>query len=268
MSSESPAPAASLRTRDDEVPEQSSFVVPNLGITIVPLVYGDHHSWNLAYLAGESASVPRHQHERGVEIHLGLGTLRGDTLLGREKCEVIEGYAMAIPPCTPHGFANTSGHDHFLPFVFGSRLLGGWGVFLDVEPQPIDLDELQRVPRDEKCLNGLVYLDREIERAARSADSARWTLVEPEATFRPESGALVLSISRVSDGGLTLPAESFRTVSVARGSGVVEIGPVEQAVSAHDHFGVPAGVEARVRPTGGQPLILLDALVLLSPPRR
>ena len=250
-------------TRDDEVPAQSSFVVPNLGITIVPLVYGDHHSWNLAFLAGESANVPRHQHEQGVEIHLGLGTLRGDTLLGGQKCEVSEGYAMAIGPRTPHGFVNTSGHDHFLPFVFGSRLLGGWGVFLDVEPQPIDLDQLQRVPRSESCLNGLVYLDREIERAARSAESGRRTLVGPEATFRPESGALVLSISRVAAEGLTLPADSFRAVSVVRGSGVVEIGPVQQAVAAHDHFGVPAGVAARLRATGGEPLVLLDALMQL-----
>ena len=142
-------------TRDNEVPAQSSFIVPNLGITIVPLVYGDHHSWNVAFLAGESASVPRHQHEHGVEIHLGFGKLRGDTLLAHQRCEVTEGYAMAIPPRTPHGFANTSGHDHYLPFVFGSRLMGGWGVFLDVEPQPIELDELERVPRSESCLNGL-----------------------------------------------------------------------------------------------------------------
>ena len=35
--------------QDSGAPEQASFVVPNLGITIVPLVYGDHHSWNLAY---------------------------------------------------------------------------------------------------------------------------------------------------------------------------------------------------------------------------
>ncbi len=185
-------------TRDNEVPAQSSFIVPNLGITIVPLVYGDQHSWNVAYLAGDAASVPRHQHERGVEIHLGFGKLRGDTLLGGQKCEVTEGYAMAIPPHTPHGFANTSGHDHYLPFVFGSRLLGGWGVFLDVEPQPIDLEELERVPRSENCLNGLVYLDREIERAARSPKTTRWTLVEPHATFRAESGALVLAMAGVT----------------------------------------------------------------------
>lgn len=253
-------------TRDDEVPAQSSFIVPNLGITIVPLVYGDHHSWNVAFLAGDSASVPRHQHERGVEIHLGLGKLRGDTLLAHQRCEVSEGYAMAIPPRTPHGFANTSGHDHYLPFVFGSRSMGGWGVFLDVEPQPIELEALERVPRSENCLNGLVYLDRQIELAARSAETARWTLVVPHATFRSDSGALVLSIAGITGAGLTLPADGFRAVSVVRGSGVVQIGPCEQAVSAHDHFGIPAAAAARLRPAGREPLVILDAVLQTQRP--
>jgi mannose-6-phosphate isomerase-like protein (cupin superfamily) len=253
-------------TRDDEVPAQSSFIVPNLGITIVPLVYGDHHSWNVAFLAGASASVPRHQHEQGVEIHLGFGKLRGDTLLAHQRCEVAEGYAMAIPPRTPHGFANTSGHDHYLPFVFGSRSMGGWGVFLDVEPQPIELNELERVPRSESCLNGLVYLDRQIELAARSTESARWILVEPHATFRPDSGALVLAIAGITAAGLTLPAEGFRAVSVVRGSGVVQIGCCQQTVSAHDHFGIPAGLAAKLRPTGPEPLVILDAVLQTDPP--
>jgi mannose-6-phosphate isomerase-like protein (cupin superfamily) len=253
-------------TRDDEVPAQSSFIVPNLGITIVPLVYGDHHSWNMAYLAGETASVPRHQHGRGVEIHLGFGKLRGDTLLAHQRSEVTEGYAMAIPPRTPHGFANTSGHDHYLPFVFGSRSMGGWGVYLDVEPQPIELEELERVPRSESCLNGLVYLDRQIELAARSVNTARWILVDPHATFRPDSGALVLSIAGITGAGLTLPTADFRAVSVVRGSGVVQMGSCEQAVSAHDHFGVPAGVVAKLRPTGNEPLVILDAVLQMEPP--
>jgi len=252
-------------TRDDEVPAQSSFIVPNLGITIVPLVYGDHHSWNMAFLAGESASVPRHLHQRGVEIHLGFGKLQGDTLLAHQRCEVSEGYAMAIPPRTPHGFANTSGHDHYLPFVFGSRSMGGWGVFLDVEPQPIALEELERVPRSDDCLNGLVYLDREIDLAARSTETVRWTLVDPHATFRPDSGALVLAIAGVTGAGLTLPADSFRAVSVVRGSGVVQVGSCQQAVSAHDHFGVPAGVAAKLWPTGHEPLVILDAVLQTEP---
>jgi mannose-6-phosphate isomerase-like protein (cupin superfamily) len=253
-------------TRDDELPAQSSFIVPNLGITIVPLVYGDHHSWNVAFLAGASASVPRHQHERGVEIHLGFGKLRGDTLLAHQRCEVSEGYAMAIPPRTPHGFANTSGHDHYLPFVFGSRSMGGWGVFLDVEPQPIELEALERVPRSESCLNGLVYLDRQIELAARSAETVRWILVDSHATFRPDCGALVLAIAAITGDGLTLPADGFRAVSVVRGSGVVQVGSCQQAVSAHDHFGIPAAAEARLRPTGREPLVILDAVLQTQPP--
>ena len=34
-------------TQDTHAPELGSFIVPNLGITIVPIVYGDHHSWKL-----------------------------------------------------------------------------------------------------------------------------------------------------------------------------------------------------------------------------
>jgi len=61
-------------TQDTGAPEQGSFVVPNLGITIVPLVYGDHHSWNLAWLGSERSDVPYHLyhlHSEGVEIHFG-----------------------------------------------------------------------------------------------------------------------------------------------------------------------------------------------------
>ena len=68
-------------TQDLEAPEQASFVVPNLGIIIVPLVYGDYHSWNLAYLAGESRDVPTHRHQHGVEIHLGFNPTHGVTVL-------------------------------------------------------------------------------------------------------------------------------------------------------------------------------------------
>jgi len=117
-------------TRDTEAPEQASFVVPNLGITIVPLVYGDYHSWNLAYLAGERRDVPCHRHHEGVEIHLGFSPLHGDTILGQHKAEIKEGYAMPIPPLTAHGFVNRSDLVHHVPFIFGSLKAGGWGVFL------------------------------------------------------------------------------------------------------------------------------------------
>lgn len=86
-------------TQDTSAPEQASFVVPNLGITIVPLVYGDHHSWNLAYLSGETRNVPTHRHRAGVEIHLGYGPLQGETILGDYCAEVTEGYG---PPVLSH----------------------------------------------------------------------------------------------------------------------------------------------------------------------
>ena len=37
-------------------------------------------------------------------------------------------------------------------------------------------------------------------------------------------------------------------------------------VAAHDHFGIPAGVTASVRETGGDPLVLLDTI--LKPARK
>jgi len=118
-------------TRDTGAPEQASFVVPNLGITIVPLVYGDHHSWNLAYLKAPNLDVPFHRHHFGVEIHLGFEPLEGYMVLGNCKAPVLgEGYALPIPPMTRHGWVNTSGDEHHVPFIFGSLYQAGWGGFL------------------------------------------------------------------------------------------------------------------------------------------
>ena len=159
-------------TRDKEAPAQGSFVVPNLGITIVPLVYGDHHSWNLAWLDGERSDVPCHLHREGVEIHLGYSPLHGHTILGNSKAEVKEGYAMPIPPGTRHGYSNIGTLTHHLPFIFGSSSLGGWGVFLDVEARPTEAKDLADVPVTAQELNGTVFLEREIGRAAAEATSA------------------------------------------------------------------------------------------------
>ena len=60
--------------------------------------------------------------------------------------EVDEGYAMPIPPKVRHGYVNDSTMQHHVPFIFGSLTRGGWGVFLDVEAQPIDLDKLEKAP--------------------------------------------------------------------------------------------------------------------------
>ena len=250
-----------VAVRDDVVPEQASFVVPNLGITIVPLVYGDRHCWNLAYLSGQAPDVPRHLHSEGVEIHLGYGKLHGETILGDCRAAVTEGYAMSVPAGTPHGYVNTSGSDHFLPFIFGSRRLGGWGIVLDVEPRPVDANQLAPVSAEGASMNGLVFLEREIDAAAALAVNARRTLIGREATYRPHSGALVLAVSRATPAGLAYRPGPFRIVSIARGRGLVRMGDVEQAVEAHDHFGIPAGMTAELRQQGGRPLVALDAIL-------
>lgn len=72
-------------TQDTNAPELGSFVIPNLGITIVPLVYGDQHSWNLAYLSEEHRDVPNHLHRSGSEIHLGFYPLNCYMALGEVK---------------------------------------------------------------------------------------------------------------------------------------------------------------------------------------
>lgn len=111
-------------TRDTAAPEQASFVVPNLGITIVPLVYGDQHSWNLAWLPGERSDVPFHQHHEGVEIQLGYAPMHGHTVLGECRAEVVESYAMPIPPRTVHGYVNDSATVH--GFACRSSRIARW----------------------------------------------------------------------------------------------------------------------------------------------
>jgi mannose-6-phosphate isomerase-like protein (cupin superfamily) len=246
-------------TRDDEIPEQASFIVPSLGITIAPLVYGDQHSWNMAFLSGSHLDVPRHRHHEGAEIHLGMGALLGDTCLGPNRAEVTEGYAMPIPAGTPHGFINRAGHDHRLPFIFGSKRLGGWGVFPDVEPQPIPTEELTAVSREAKELNGTVYLDREIKAIALETGTKRRSLVSPERTFRPQSGGLALSIARVEREPLVYQSDRFRAVGVVRGCGRVTIGSAEAELEPHAHFGIPTGARATITARDGEPLVLLDA---------
>src|SRR5262249_54968793 len=171
-------------TRDREAPEQASFVVPNLGIVIVPLVYGDHHSWNLAYLAGAARDVPTHRHHRGVEIHLGYNPTRGQTVLEDCRADVDEGYAMPIPPETDHGWVNTGAETHHVPFLFGSVAHGGGGVFLDVEPQTRPVSALRQVRRDSPAFAAMVYLEREIARAESAESTRRRTLIPHTVTDR------------------------------------------------------------------------------------
>jgi mannose-6-phosphate isomerase-like protein (cupin superfamily) len=248
-------------TRDTFAPEQGSFVVPNLGIKIVPLVYGDHHSWNLAWLDGERSDVPYHLHKEGVEIHLGYSPLHGFTVLGDAKAEVTEGYAMPIPPDTRHGYTNIGNQTHHLPFIFGSLKCGGWGVFLDVLPQPREIEELEPAPAHSHRFNGTVPLEREIEKAAGRYGNVRYPIIRAERTDREGVGGLELSVSRVNTHGLELRLDRFCAVSVVRGRGVLQLAGESIAIAAHDHFGIPAGLTARMTQTGTEPLVLLDAVL-------
>ncbi|MBM3845912.1 MAG: hypothetical protein FJ405_06465 [Verrucomicrobia bacterium] len=248
-------------TRDTAAPEQGSFIVPNLGITIVPLVYGDHHSWNLAWLDGERSDVPYHMHREGVEIHLGYSPLHGHTVLGDAKAEVTEGYAMPIPPNVRHGYTNIGNRTHHVPFIFGSLKCGGWGVFLDVEPQPCALEQLESSSVMSHKLNGTVYLEREIEKVIERYTSVRYPIIPTEKTDRDGVGGLELSIARVTDRGMELRPDRFCAVSVVRGNGVLEMAGEKIAVTARDHFGIPAGLTAVITDTGREPLVLLDAVL-------
>ena len=254
-------------TRDTFAPEQGSFIVPNLGITIVPLVYGDHHSWNLAWLGAARSDVPYHLHREGVEIHLGYPPLHGFAVLGDTKAEVVEGYAMPIPPNTRHGYTNIGDQTHHVPFIFGSLKCGGWGVFLDVEPQPCGIDALDSAPLHSRSLNGTVRLEREIARAAGRHGNVRYPIIPAERTDRDGVGGLELSISRVTSRGFALRTERFCAMSVVLGRGVLELAGEKIEIAPHDHFGIPAGLTATITETGGEPLVLLDA-VLRSTSRR
>ena len=216
-------------TRDDAPRQQASFVVPNLGITIIPLVYGEQHSWNIAWLDAAHAHVPTHLHRQGVEIHLGYGPLKGFTILGDSAAEVSEGYAMPIPPMTRHGYTNVGPMVHHVPFIFGSLHHGGWGVFLDVEPKPAEMNELRNISRDSGSFRQTIYLEREIAAAARGPASMRRILIPAAVTDREGSGGLELSITKVGPRGMELRSvNGFLAVSVVQGSGTVAMASMER----------------------------------------
>jgi hypothetical protein len=249
-------------SRDDRAPVQAGYVVPNLGITIVPLVYGDHHSWNLAYLAGDKKDVPVHRHHFGVEIHLGFEPTHGQTILGTHRADVAEGYAMPIPPETDHGWINTSGQVHHVPFVFGSRKLGGWGVFLDVVAQQRPIEEFATlVPRESAPFSQMIFLERAIVQAEKMASCWRTTLIPHSVTNRSGVGGLELCLTRINPSGWKFPPDDFRAVGVVRGEGVVSMAGLQQTVAHHDHFGIPAGMQATMTQTGKTPLVTLDATI-------
>ncbi len=250
--------------RDMVLPEQGAFVVPNLGISIVPVIYGDHHSWNAAFLTADQVGVSVHRHHKGAEIHLGFSPVKGRTILGDNYAEVSEGYAMAIPPMTDHGFFNASGHDHIVPFVFGSLTMTGWGIFFDVEPRPNPGVERKEHPLESPAMNHSVFLERAIERARTQATARREVLIPAERAGSHEIGGLELAINR-SHSETDLSSEHYRIVSVQSGQGRVRIGSAQKDVGEHDHFGVPAGLACTLTPLGEDPLVFLDAMILPIP---
>ena len=193
--------------QDTTLPEQGAFVVPDLDISIAPIIYGDNHSWNAAFLAGGRPGVSLHRHRQGAEIHLGYGALKGKTIVGSNFAEVSEGYAMPIPPMTDHGFLNTSGHDHVVPFIFGSLLLGGWGVFFDVEPR--DQPALVEQPLESEAMNGSVFLDQAIAEMQQGSGCLRRVLIPAHRAGSRETGGLELAIARVGRAVIDPPGRSL-----------------------------------------------------------
>jgi len=247
--------------RDLVLPEQGAFLVPNLGISIVPVIYGDYHSWNAAFLKAGQAGVSVHRHHKGAEIHLGYSQVKGRTILGQSFAEVSEGYAMPIPPLTDHGFFNTSGHDHVVPFVFGSRIMSGWGIFFDVEPRSDSGIARREHTLQSSAMNYSVFLERAIQNAITQPNFSRETLVPAERAGTREIGGLQLALGRVHHK-IDLSSDHYRIVSVQSGKGQVRMGNAQTEVVEHDHFGVPVGMECTLTQLGDDPLVFLDAMIL------
>jgi len=256
-------------TRDDEAPDQASFVVPGLGITIVPLVYGDYHSWNLAWLDPNQSDVPYHQHSLGVEVHLGYGPMNGHIVLGDAQGPTQEGYALPIPPDTRHGYTNAGPLPHNLPFIFGSLKRAGWGIFFDVEPQPIDLSELREVPPDSPDLNHALRIEREIASMTRLPIPMRKCILPASLTDRKGTGGLELHLNRAPEGRpVRLVPERFLALSVVNGTGTLRMLGESVRITHHDHFALPAGITAEFEQTGSAPLVVMDADLRPSHARR
>jgi hypothetical protein len=247
--------------RDVELPEQGAFIVPDLDIAIAPIIYGDFHSWNAAFLAAGRPGVAVHRHHFGAEIHLGFSPVKGETILGDSFAEVGEGYAMPIPPMTDHGFLNTSGGDHVVPFVFGSLKMAGWGVFFDVEARRESLERKRRSLESE-AMNDSVFLERAIRRMRDGNGFMREILVPPHRAGSDEIGGLQLALNRVDQDEIEKPSDYYRIVSVQLGEARIQIGEVEAEIGAHDHFGVPANMACSVIPHGEEPFLFLDATML------
>lgn len=247
--------------QDLQLPEQGAFIVPDLDISIAPLIYGDYHSWNAAFLAADKPGVAVHRHRSGAEIHLGYSPLKGSTILGDRFAEVEESYAMPIPPMTDHGFWNTSGEDHVLPFVFGSLKAGGWGVFFDVEARPADPHNRKSAPLESEQMNCSVPLERAIQRMKSGSGFAREVLVPAGRAGSREIGSLELAVTGGQDP-IEIHSHHYRIISVQSGRARIQIGNAQAEVGEHDHFGIPAEMDCLLTPRTVEPFVFLDAAIL------
>ena len=248
--------------RDQELPEQGAFVVPDLDISIAPLIYGDYHSWNAAFLAGNRPGVAVHRHHFGAEIHLGYSPVKGHTILGDSFAQVSEGYAMPIPPMTDHGFLNASGEDHVVPFIFGSLKAGGWGVFFDVEPRSGETSERKERSLESAEMNKSIYLERSIQQIKAGSGFLREVLVPAHRAGSEEIGGLQLALTRGSSDSFEILSDHYKIISVQSGKASIRIGNAEVEVSTSDHFGIPANMECQVKPRANDQFVFLEAMIV------
>jgi hypothetical protein len=248
--------------RDLELPEQGAFVVPDLDISIAPLIYGDYHSWNAAFLSGSRPGVAVHRHHRGAEIHLGYSPVKGHTILGDSFTQVNEGYAMPIPPMTDHGFLNTSGEDHVLPFVFGSLRSGGWGIFFDVEPRSSEKVERKEQSLESAAMNQSIFLERPVARTQAGSGFTREVLLPAHRAGSEEIGGLELALTRGGPNSFEILSDHYKIISVQSGEANIRIGNAEARVRKHDHFGIPANMRCHLIPCGTDQFVFLDAVIV------
>ncbi|MCY4114290.1 MAG: hypothetical protein OXG33_10185 [Chloroflexi bacterium] len=249
-----------LPMRDDDLPEQASYKVPGIEVVIVPLVYGDHISWNTAFVTAASGGATTHRHALQVEIHLGYEGVHGRTLLDGRAATVTAPYAMPIPPMLDHGFDNLSGHDHFVPFVFGSRTLDGWGVFFDVEPRPSPTHDWPETPLESSGMNRSVHLEPALAALRQAPAGERRVLIDAERTARPATGGLELAAMHVGDEAMSLSFDEFHILSVREGRLKLAMAGVSIELGPRDHVGIPAGLRATLRALDGACLLLEASL--------
>jgi gentisate 1,2-dioxygenase len=107
-----------------------------------------------------------------------------------------------------------------------------------------------------------VDLDQGIAEAIRWSDTRRQILINASATRTPLTGGLELALAKIGIEGFPLTTKNFRIVSIRKGQAQVNIGPSRVQVGEHDHFGVPAGIDAYISQIGSDPLITLDSMIV------